>query len=272
MDKLAVDEAQPHKPSVRTSTSVWEFIIIGKRYGPSRCVLESEIIRVALPDPAIQVWQVNLDFDAEQVEQCSQLLSSDERSRATRFHLQHDRRRFVVARGMLRVLLGKHFDVEPGMITFAYTERGKPLLAGPAQIHFNVSHSSEKALYALSASHHVGIDIEYAGRDFDFAALARRFLTRAEEQVINALPESRRRRAFLTCWTRKEAVAKALGGGLSLAFDELEVTAASDATPSVLAGGTCDAQSWILYAVDTAADYVAAVARTTVVAPAQSQN
>jgi len=226
-------------------------------------MLPTAIDRIALAAPGIEVWQVRLDRDAGQVMQCEDLLSRDERLRAARFHFEYDRRRYTVARAVLRMLLGDRLDIAPAAIKFSYTKRGKPFVAEPAaRIHFNVSHSAERALYAISPSFRVGADIEYLNRDIDHESLADRFFTRAESAALQRLPASHRKRAFLACWTRKEAVVKALGDGLSLAFDQFEVTTALDAAPRVLefAVKAHNVSDWALYSVNTNSNYVATVA------------
>lgn len=217
--------------------------------------------RIALPTPEIEVWQVPLDLRAEEIMQCAKVLSRDEKLRADRFQFEHDRRRFIVARGKLRLLLGRRLDVAPSTIVFAYTKHGKPFVAGTTvQIHFNISHSEERALYAMSRQCPLGVDIEYLNRDIDCQGLARRFFTRRESTALQHLPAASRKRAFLACWTRKEAVIKATGDGLSLPLDQVEVTVEPDAEPRILAATNLRIADWTLYAADVGNDYVATVA------------
>ena len=117
-----------------------------------------------------------LDADAQQLEQCSMLLSPDERARAEHFHFERDRRRYTVARAALRTLLGKRTGLSPAAIVFSQTEQGKPYIGdAPAAINFNVSHSADMAICAISRSCVPGEDIEFLHRDIDGDAIARRF-------------------------------------------------------------------------------------------------
>jgi 4'-phosphopantetheinyl transferase len=115
------------------------------------------------------------------------LLCGAERERAARFRFERDRRRFIVARGRLRQLIGERLDRRPEALQFDYGVGGKPRLDDGA-LHFNLSHCDDVALYAFSSACEIGVDIE----------------------AIRDEPLS-----FLYRWTRTEALAKALGAGLS---------------------------------------------------------
>ncbi len=219
--------------------------------------------RIPLADAAVAVWLTRLDLDAEQVRQCTGLLSRDEQLRAERFHFERDRRRFVAARGILRVLLGEHLGITPASIAFGYAKNGKPFIADhAASMHFNVAHAHERALYAISKSCALGVDIEYLNRDIDYSGLAERFFTSRERTELKRIPESDRKRAFFSCWTRKEAVIKATGDGLSLPLNQFEVTLAPGIAPRLLDSAAAPqlAGYWNLYAPDIGNDYIAAVA------------
>lgn len=180
--------------------------------------------RIALPGAAVDVWLARLDVDTSLTEQHAALLSMDERQRAMRFHFERDRRRYVVARGTLRMLLAKRLGVTAAEIEFNYAKHGKPGLAMPPEyVEFNVSHAHERALFAFSRGHRVGADIEYLEREVAYRELAARFFSPCETDALSRFPQSERQRAFLTGWSRKEAIAKARGTGLSASLNGLEV-------------------------------------------------
>jgi 4'-phosphopantetheinyl transferase len=216
---------------------------------------------VTLPAPDIEVWLAALDADARQLERCAMLLSPAERTRARQFHFERDRRRFTVARGMLRTLLGRQTGLSPAAIVFGQSPYGKPYIeSAPAAIHFNVAHSADLAIYAISRSCVPGVDIEFLHRDIDEDAVARRFFTRREYAALQRIPAADRKRAFLTCWTRKEAIVKAAGKGLQLPLDSIEVTVAPDAEPQILSITCGRIADWTLYSVNAGRDHVATVA------------
>jgi 4'-phosphopantetheinyl transferase len=211
--------------------------------------------------PGIEVWLARLDLQVEEVAQCANLLSLDERLRADRFYFEPDRRRFIVARGRLRLLLGRRLRIAPAAVAFAYTASGKPFVAGsPERIHFNLAHSAERALYAASSDCHLGVDIEHLNRDIDWRRLSKRLFTRRECAAVRRLSAPHRRRAFFAAWTCKEAIVKALGGGLSLPLNQFEVSIEPDAEPALLSAAGLRIRDWRLYAVDAGGDYVAAIA------------
>jgi 4'-phosphopantetheinyl transferase len=160
------------------------------------------------------------------------LLSADERERADRFYFERDRRRYVVGRALLRKLLARYTAVGADELAFDYGQFGKPSLgAGPS---FNLSHSGEVALYAFAAAGELGVDVEVDDADFAKDRIAERFFSPAEVRVLRSLPPAAQPRAFLCCWTRKEAFIKARGDGLSLALDSFDVTLAPDAPAALL--------------------------------------
>jgi 4'-phosphopantetheinyl transferase len=217
--------------------------------------------RVAVPDSAVEVWRVPLTVSEPESEQLAMLLSRDEQLLAARFQFARDRKRYIAARGMLRVLLGKHLDVSPAAVAFESGPHGKPQLAdssGP--VNFNLSHSGDLAICALARDCLPGVDIESLDRTIDYDALARRFFSAREFAELQLIPCTERNRAFLACWTCKEAVAKAIGLGLSLPLDRIEVAVDPDAPPQVLSVAQGDPREWKLYRINADRAYVATLA------------
>jgi 4'-phosphopantetheinyl transferase len=112
----------------------------------------------------VHVWRVTLEQPDAIVQAALELLSRDERERAAGFRFQEDRRKFVVARGALRSILGGYALRAPAELSFSYNPRGKPALSdasGEPSLRFNISHARELALLAFSSGREVGIDLEY---------------------------------------------------------------------------------------------------------------
>ena len=175
----------------------------------------------------VHVWRAALDRDDSEVERLWAALTPDERERAQRFHFDRDRRRFVVARGVLREILGHSLALAPALIRFAYNEYGKPSLREDADgLRFNASHSAGAALYACTSGREVGVDIELLRDDFASFEVAERFFSPAEVRSLGSLPAHLRTQGFFNCWTRKEAYIKALGKGLSHPLDSFCVSLA----------------------------------------------
>jgi len=175
----------------------------------------------------IEVWRVLLDRVSRSADGLHQLLSPDERDRASRFYFERDRRRFTVARGSLRAILSGYLKMDPQSILLDYGPQGKPFLASAASgIKFNVAHSGELALIAVSLERELGVDVEFV-RSLNFAEqIPERFFSQREAAALRALPAHLAEDAFFACWTRKEAYIKARGGGLSIPLDSFEVSLA----------------------------------------------
>ena len=179
--------------------------------------------RPLLGEGEVHVWRAGLEPGGPELRRLWEILSTDERQRADRFHFQRDRVHFVAARGGLREILGRYTGATAESLRFSYDSFGKPSLSGPstsveaggAPLRFNVSHSGGVALYAVAVGRALGVDIERVREDFAGLDIARNFFSPHEVAALSALPADERPTAFFDCWTRKEAYIKALGEGLS---------------------------------------------------------
>ena len=175
---------------------------------------------IRLPDPVgppISLWLVNLETPSSEAGLHSlDALSASERARASRFHHAHDARWYVARHNALRLLLAAETHTHPKNLCFVEGEHGKPSLNLDSPLHFNMSHAKGWALIGISAEAAIGVDIELPRPMADWSALAQRCLSAAEWVDLMALPPGQQLRAFLQCWTRKEACLKALGSGLTI--------------------------------------------------------
>ncbi len=163
----------------------------------------------------MHVWRVPVP--AVEVPALGRVLTDDERARARTFCFDEDRRRFTVARGVLRLLLAHYLGADPRHLRFASGPGGKPAVAGvPGRPRpsFSTSHSGDLALIAIAAGRDVGVDVQEIRTDADVTGLAAH-LCRCQQAALAGLPETDRRRAFFAAWVRTEAYLKATGAGLS---------------------------------------------------------
>ena len=216
-----------------------------------------------LKEGQLHVWKSHLShaitFDEA-------TLSSDERFRMQRFRFDKDRRMFLLARGLLRRLLGAYLKVIPGQIKFCYTDHGKPyvfLKEQHDQIEFNISHSGDIVCMAFVQEAPVGIDVEDILSLPDLDQVASRFFSPGEQLDLNKLSGTEKVAAFYRCWTRKEAVIKACGEGLSMPLDSFQVSLLPGEPARLL--NNPDKRSWLLLDLSPEPGYAAAVA-----APMQS--
>ena len=208
----------------------------------------------------VQVWRACLRPAPPRRERLWSWLSSDERERAGRYHFAKDRDAFIAARGTLRALLGAYLRQSPEAVGLVCGAHGKPA-AREGGIQFNVSHSGDCALFAFSQSGDVGVDIESQERAAPLD-VAKDYFSPTEWEKLLSLPLGDQPLAFYQCWTRKEALLKALGTGLAAPLDEFAVAFGPDEAPRLLHGPACFGQvsRWSLANVAAGPGYVAALA------------
>ena len=180
--------------------------VFGPSWRPPPATLE-------LQRDEVHVWRAALDRPTEQVWGLWTLLSADERRTAKRFHFQTDRSRYIIGRGLLRTILSRYLKRAPNRLRFYYSPYGKPaLLGGPEEaLYFNVSHSRDLALFAVTRGRALGVDVEHVVSELAVQDLAERFFSPREIVALRTLPANLRQEAFFACWTRKEAYLKARG-------------------------------------------------------------
>lgn len=153
------------------------------------------------------------------------VLDDEERRRAERFVFERDRRRFIAAHSAMRVTLGRHLGIDPEAVTFAVAERGKPHVSHPPRdVRFNLSHSGERALLAVTLGREVGVDIEQARHLSDMFSLAERVFSSVERERLQSTPEDQQHEVFFRLWTRKESFIKALGDGMYFPLAQFDVS------------------------------------------------
>jgi 4'-phosphopantetheinyl transferase len=211
----------------------------------------------------VHVWQFSLEQPAEVRQSLALYLSAEEAERAGRFYFERHRRHFIVAHGFMRMILGSYLEVTAAQVQFTFGSHGKPALAGHERdLRFNLSHTGELALLAVSYGREVGVDIEQIRSLDDAASIAGRFFSAAENRAWLAVPDEQKPAAFFNAWTRKEAFIKALGDGLSYPLDRFDVSLAPGQPARLLrVAGEPEATSrWRIEALEPAPGYAAAVA------------
>jgi lactoylglutathione lyase len=185
--------------------------------------------QLALPENGdLHLWRIDLEAPEDGGARRS-ILSMDERARAARFVFDRDRNRYIASRAALRRLLGRYLDADPAGFEIGVHELGRPYLAGAqaGALEFNVSHSEAQGLIGFARRGPLGVDLEVLRPVTDIVDLSERLYVEREKRVIFAADDAGARlHAFLTCWTRKEAVLKSTGLGLSLDPISIEAGAA----------------------------------------------
>jgi len=151
------------------------------------------------------------------------LLSDKEKIRASRILNRTMVKQQVIARGILRLLLGKMLNIIPNVIEFENNSHNKPCLINPAGtgINFNLSHSDDLILFAFAKGRQIGVDVERMDQNRDFSVIAPLVFSPEEQRfLINSINPVR---DFYVIWTAKEAVLKAAGHGFSFPPHKLTI-------------------------------------------------
>ncbi|VAX00515.1 hypothetical protein MNBD_GAMMA19-927 [hydrothermal vent metagenome] len=216
-----------------------------------------------ISDNEVHLWQASLDQSCSRIQELEQLLCPAEKLRAGKFVFDKHRRRFIAGRGFLRNILGGYLNQQAVNLEFSYGPQGKPALISPNihdKLYFNVSHSHEMALYAISRNRQVGVDVEYLRTKQDVENIAQRYFYPGECEVIGSLSAEKKKEAFFKAWTLKEAYAKATGEGLSV-LEQVETSLSPDGPATLLNvhGNSGALAHWLSRQIHLFPDYMAAL-------------
>jgi 4'-phosphopantetheinyl transferase len=219
----------------------------------------------ALGPDDIHAWSASLPVSPETYGLCRDLLAPNERERAERMLAKPARELFVVGRGVLRALIGRYLSVPAAEVRFSYSAFGRPWVPaddGRPALQFSISHSGTQIVLAFARTARVGIDIERVRADADCDGIAARFFAPGEQAVLSSLALADRIDAFFACWTRKEAVLKAVGLGIAGGLSRLEVTCRPDDCARLLQSGLAevDPAGWSLVDLASPPGYRSALA------------
>ncbi len=207
----------------------------------------------------MQVWQVPLDIDESLARAALAVLDEPERARGMRMPDPRVRRRYIAAHAALRQILSSACGKPPHQLKLRAGPEGKPCLdEGPA---FNLSHSGDLALVAVDErpGADVGVDLEMLANAPAASEMAAVF-SPDEMTAIAAQPEPSRGLALLRCWTRKEALLKAVGCGLDDDTRSFTVSVGPEARLLASSHPRLDTGGWALAALEPTGEWTGAVA------------
>jgi 4'-phosphopantetheinyl transferase len=213
----------------------------------------------------VDVWRGQLNKEPDALRRCKQYLSSEEISVADRFVRRSDRNRYIFAHGMLRDVLASYVGFDAKQLLLQTNKFGKPYIANPEfgkKIHFNLSHSLNIILIAVSIHSPVGIDVEFMRDMKDARQIAMRNFSRTEKDYLTSLSPDEFMNMFYQYWTLKESFIKAIGKGLSFPLDKFSVLLPDSVPPKVPIKVTKSEQvddRWIGYLLFPGTNYSAAM-------------
>ncbi|MEX0963469.1 MAG: 4'-phosphopantetheinyl transferase superfamily protein [Pseudohongiellaceae bacterium] len=175
-----------------------------------------------IADAEIHLWQLEQsDFDLPAVQaECLSWLTDIELQRYQRYQFDRHRKQLLLGRILMRAALSSYNNaIAPAHWTFTQNEYGKPAICAAQNsepLYFNLSHSGQRAVLAVSRLEDIGIDIEFAKKARRVEAIAQRFFSATEVAQMLTLPKALQLDRFYELWTLKEAYIKACGMGLAI--------------------------------------------------------
>ena len=171
----------------------------------------------------VYVWRIFLPSFYADIARLGRIISQDELASAKKFVHKRDGERYLIAKAFQRSVIAKYLDVDSSALRFDIEAHGKPYLVDNKELQFNLSHSGDFALLAVSKGAAVGVDIERTREKIDCQAIAKRFFSKDEFECVDSLKGLQQVDAFYRCWVKKEAFAKAVGWGVSFPLAEFTV-------------------------------------------------
>jgi 4'-phosphopantetheinyl transferase len=213
---------------------------------------------------SVHVWRIRVDDEDRETHWS--VLSPDERERARRFHFDVHRRAFVAAHAATRAVLAGYANVPAASLAFTTGEFGKPALADVPDLQFNLSHSGDLALLAVSRRGEVGVDVEKWNAQIDHLNLAEHFFSEGEQAALRGLADASEQvvAGFFAAWSRKEAYLKASGHVITRGLHHFNVSLVPG-EPARLIGDELDdvaTDRWVMRELPAGEGYSAAVVAT----------
>ncbi|WP_169713800.1 4'-phosphopantetheinyl transferase family protein [Paludifilum halophilum] len=193
--------------------------------------------RVLQPGECHVWWARSTDFSPFLIH----LFDQDERKRFHAYRFSADRDRFAVACGVMRLGLASYSGQPPESIPISRScpqcgkPHGKPEVTNlsPPGIQFSISHAGDRVIVAFAVNTPVGVDVEEVFSEWSGESVAEAALTVGEMRAFSRIKEAERAAGFLTYWTQKEAVVKAVGEGFTIPPNRFSVSGRSD-SPQLL--------------------------------------
>lgn len=229
-------------------------IIVSRLYCDTIELSNAHFNKLSQNKLGINLFKIELPAYYDLVPMLVNYLSETELQRAEKYHFVKDKNRFIICRSLLKILLAQTSGLNISEIQIEKDENKKPYLSINRSIHFNVSHAENFAIIAISKAA-VGIDVEYLNKDFDYSEILSHVFNNMEIETI--LNSNNKDHTFYKYWTRKEAIVKATGKGIS---DNLPLISSSDGCHSIDAELLGGFQNMNVLSFNLDKDYIASLA------------
>jgi 4'-phosphopantetheinyl transferase len=173
--------------------------------------------KVELLETDIHLWITRPQHiqDSELLAQYRALLTAEEKLKQQRYRFEKDRHTALITRAFIRDLLSSYAAIAPADWSLKIGANGKPeIFDPPIPLRFNLSHTKNLIICAVTLHNEIGCDVESVGRSSDILAIANHYFSASETKELFSLPEREQRSRFFDYWTLKESYIKARGVGL----------------------------------------------------------
>lgn len=215
----------------------------------------------SLKENHVDIWRIFISEQINFLDDYNELLSKKEIKKSKAYAFEKDKNSYLIRHAALRQLIGSYLNIEPNSIKFDTQGNDKPILKTPQTLKFNLSHSGDMILIAISPNLEVGIDVEMNKPLPDFANIVKSYFSKNEIDKLFNLSETDQLEGFYNCWTRKEAYIKATGQGLSTPLDQFSVSLIPGAAPKLtrVEWDPDELDNWTMFHIDAAQDYIGAL-------------
>jgi len=170
----------------------------------------------------VEIWHGEILPEEPEKQDYYLLLNTDEKEKAAAFKRPEVEKKYIKTRGVLRKVLGNYINQPPQQLLIKTAEHGKPFIEQQG-LYFNLSHTGNKFVIAVSNCGEVGVDIEQYRQRLSLSGLVDKCFSVQEKEYWLSLPEEQKTTMFYRFWVRKEAFVKAVGRGIALGLDQCVV-------------------------------------------------
>lgn len=208
---------------------------------------------------SIDVWHGRLAGGEVIDQSCWGVLDESERRQAMKLKHPFMQARYVEVHGKTRRILAYYLQAEPERLAIGKEAHGKPYLVERPEWVFNLSHSADRIVLAVSGNCRLGVDIELCKPKSNLDGLVKKCFAVEEAGYWQALPEPEKTVGFYRFWTRKEAFVKATGRGIGLGLDRCVINPAKPSEMLRVPESFGPATAWRIADIDLGHEVACAV-------------
>jgi 4'-phosphopantetheinyl transferase len=174
-----------------------------------------------ISDNSFYGWCVCIKDYMDCICEIKEILSAEEIIKNEAMFQDNARQMFCLRKGITRILLSNYLDIAPKEVDYCYTEYGKPFFLNEKykNIYFNISHSKEFIMVAITEKRNIGVDVEKINLTKKVSVMAESVFSQDELKIFKNCCKDEKLQLFYETWVKKEAISKAVGVGISLGFN-----------------------------------------------------